>query len=120
MARSYKRDVSMLGFEARFDCKKKRKRSKKELSCDELKELLRLVTEQSFTQREAAKLFGVKPQLVARVVRNEKLKKNAVSHLEAKQKTQKERRGQIKACVEEHVRSNWHIWTTQQVREALV
>ena len=32
----------MLGFEAQFACKKRKKRTKKELSTEELKEILRL------------------------------------------------------------------------------
>ena len=64
----------MLGFEAQFGCKKRRKRTKKELGCDELKEILQLVREKGFSHGEVAERFGVKVHLVTSLVRNEKLK----------------------------------------------
>ena len=31
-----------------------------------------------------------------------------------------ERRQTIRDCIDEHIQDNWHIWTTQQIREAMV
>lgn len=69
----------MLGFESNKASMLRKRRKKKQLNIDELKEILRLVHEDGITQREAAERFGVKPYFVTNLVRNEKLKKNTVA-----------------------------------------
>ena len=67
-----------------------------------------------------AELFDLKVPCVYKLVKNEKLKKNTAAQLAEKQLAKDKTRLLIKDCVDEHLRSNWHIWTTQQVREAVV
>ena len=110
----------MLGFEAQFACNKRKKRSKKELECDEIKAILDLVLKKAVSQREAAQRFGVKPHLVMSLVRNERLKQNTVAQLEEKQAVRRQRHNSIKDAISAHVESNWHIWTAQQVRETVM
>ena len=110
--RAKKPDDLMLGFEGKSMGTPRKKRHKSKLSCDELKEILRLVREEGITQREVAQLFGVKPTSVMSLIRNEKLNKSTVSQLEHGQTVKKERRGKIVACVDEHVSGYWNIWTT--------
>ena len=62
----------MLGFEARDGVRTNKKRRKKELSLEELEEILRCLHEEDLTQCEVGHLFGVKPQLIKSLIRNEK------------------------------------------------
>ena len=109
----------MLGFEAQFACKKRKKRTKKELGIEELKEVLRLVKETGSSKQELAHYFNVKPHLVKNLVRNEKLGKNTVSRLETVAAAKLTRRNHIKDSVEEHLQAKRHVWTTQQIRGAV-
>ena len=71
----------MLGFEAKDGSRRLKKQKKKDLSLDELAEIVRLVKEKNMTQREVALQFGVKPSFVTSLIKNEKLGKNSVSML---------------------------------------
>ena len=110
----------MLGFEARNGIRNNKMRRKKELSLEELEEIMRCICKEGRTQCEVGHLFAVKPQLIRNLVRNENQNKNSISQLKEKRKAKVDRRQQIKDCVNSHIRGNWHIWTTQQIREALV
>ena len=69
----------MLGFEAKNGVRNNKKRKKKELSLEELEEILRCIHKEGLTQGEVARIFGVKPQLIKSLVRNEKQMKNSIS-----------------------------------------
>ena len=97
-----------------------KRRRKCELSCDEIKEMLRLVLTDGLQQREVADRFGVKPTLVYALVKNEKLHRNDIATIVRKTKAKKERRHKIVACVDGYVANDYHVWTTQQIRTALL
>ena len=69
----------MLGFEAKNGVRNNKKKKKKELSLEELEEILRCIRKEGLTQGEVARIFGVKPQLIKSLVRNEKQMKNSIS-----------------------------------------
>ena len=46
--------------------------------------MIRLVTEEGRSQRDVAQRFSVKPSLITRLVKQEKLEKNSIAQLEEK------------------------------------
>lgn len=69
------------GFEANLSTSRTKKRLKKDLSLDELKKILWLVTEKGFCKVQVAELFNVKPDLITRLLRNERAGKRSVAKL---------------------------------------
>ena len=68
----------MLGFEAKDGVRQRRKRRKKDLSLDELNEILGLISREEVTHQKAAWLFNVKPSLIRNLVKNEASGANSV------------------------------------------
>ena len=66
----------MLSIDARELLQRRKKRSKQELSCQELREILSRVLKNHESHRDVAQLFNVKPALIMSLLRNEKLKRN--------------------------------------------
>ena len=74
-------------------------RTKKELSCQELREILRRVLQRRESHRDVAQLFNVKPALIMKLVRNERLARNQVHQVDQKRLARKESRSKIKEQV---------------------
>ena len=66
----------MLGLDVREPFQRRKKRTKQELSCQELREILRRVLQRRESHRDVAQLFNVKPALIMNLVRAEKLARN--------------------------------------------
>ena len=66
----------MLGLDVREPFQRRKKRTKQELSCQELREILRRVLHRRESHRDVAQLFNVKPALIMNLVRTEKLARN--------------------------------------------
>ena len=75
-------DSILLGFEGGSNCNKKRRRCKRNLSVDELKQLIKLVKTDGMSHRDAAICMNVKPGLVTRLIRDEKLAKTGFEKIE--------------------------------------
>ena len=75
----------MLGYEVKDGSRRRKKLKKRDLTLDELTEIVRLVRESGMTYRDVAYQFDVKPHLVASLIRNEKLHNNSVASLKKKQ-----------------------------------
>ena len=109
----------MLGPDVCEQLQRRKKRSKQELSCQELREILSRVLKNHESHRDVAQLFNVKPALIMNLVRTEKLQRNQVSKVEQKRRAIKELRSKVKARVEEHLSGHQHIWTKKQIRLAV-
>ena len=56
-------------------------------------------------------MYNVRPSLVTRIMKGEKANDYSIKHIEAKSRAKKERRDKIRACVEDHLSHERHIWT---------
>ena len=82
----------MFGIEPCELFQRRKKRTKRELTCQELRDILRRVLQNHESHRDVAQMFNVKPTLIMNLVRNEKLERNKVSHVEQKRFAIKELR----------------------------
>ena len=71
----------MLGIVSCEPFQRRKKRTKRELTCQELRDILRRVLQNRESHRDVAQMFNVKPTLIMNLVRNEKLARNQVSHV---------------------------------------
>ena len=66
----------MLGVNVCDPLQRRKKRTKLDLSCIELREILQRVLKKHESHRDVAQLFNVKPTLIMNLVRNERVKRN--------------------------------------------
>ena len=67
-----------LGYEAGYHSHRGKKLRKKHFDTGELAEMLRLVREEGFLQKDVAQRYRVKPALVASLFQNEKRQRNSL------------------------------------------
>ena len=90
---------------------RRKKLAKRQLNTSQLREIVALTSEAGLYHTDVAEKFNIRPALVSRIVKGEKVNEYSIKHIETKNKVKRERRNKIIACVEGHLESNQHIWT---------
>ena len=96
--------------EAADDKIRSKKLAKRQLKTTQLREIVKLVREAGVYHKDVAEKFNIKPALVSRIVKSEKVSEYSIKHIEAKNEKKRGRREMIKSCIEDHISHNRHIW----------